>query len=184
MLVGGAGQGERHMLTLRDVLALEAEDRARLEDRDVGDAPRLIAGRRAHEPRQESRAEEAFVGLERVRDGHRFDIAAHREILGRRERHELYLSKPASDEAVDRPHPEPVGLGNPSGLTGRRHAHADPLVPEHPRDLLDQVDLPLDVHAMPWHLDLESPPHRPSIGARCAMRRRSKTPSTSARLTS
>ena len=85
----------------------------------------------------------------------RFDVAGHRDVFGRRERHELHLAEPAPNEALHRPHPEPVGLGNASGLSGRRHAHADPLVPEHAGHLLDQVDLALDVDAIPGHLDLE-----------------------------
>ncbi len=72
-------------------------------------AASLIASHRVHEPRQEARAQEPLVRLERVRDGHRIGVATRREVVARSEGHQPHLTQPRSHQGVDRPHPESVG---------------------------------------------------------------------------
>ena len=155
-------------------IAVQPENRARLEDRDLCDAPRLVAGGRVHEPRQEPRAQEALVGLERIRDGHRLGIAAQRR--GHRAKR---TSSAAPRAAPLGPWRRPPASGTGKQVEPRRpgrwrHVHADAVVAREPSHLLDQVDLALDVDAIARHLDLERPSH---VVARSAMRhrRRSKT---------
>ena len=144
---GRTGQREPELRLLAERVG-QPERRPDLEQRDLRDAARLVAGDRVEQARREAGPQEPFFGAQGVRDRDRVVVTEHRQVLGRHERGRTDLAEAGSDERVLHAIEEREIVGRAAGVRRARELRPHAVVPLDPDDLLDQVDLEVEVGAV------------------------------------
>ena len=175
----GSGEHEPRLAVFGERVG-PAEGDPHLEQRDAAPAQRLVPGRGAEQPRREPCPEEPLLLPQRVRHGDGIAVFEEIEVLLGRERHRPDLAQSGAHEGVLGAAGERVRGGHAARLRRPRPGRADPLVALDPDDLLDEVDLALDVGAVPGHLDLDRVTASPDAASR-GRRRRRRRPARSPR---
>ncbi|MFN8036056.1 MAG: hypothetical protein U0V73_08985 [Acidimicrobiia bacterium] len=146
-----AGQDDRQVVALVGqhlAPGRGAEHVTELEERDVGQAVRVVVRDRPQQPGQDARPQDRLLRPERVRGlDHVVSVDAERgEVGGRHQRQRERLRTAEAHQRVGHQPALPLTHGQahpPTGRPGQRPR--DLVVPDAPRDLLDEIDLAFEV---------------------------------------